>query len=210
MLFRMGAVLLALSLLPNSQAFTIPTSFLPKSGAAGVLEIGVTVVEQSSYQGKWRLSSTNLRVSRSTSSKPTEATASDDDEAEAAKTGATLASAKVASGEPPVSLTMTDPVSKFRKLKDLMWIREAVEDVTAAEFACSVEGSSEGEKDASLRRKRKRAVDYEKMLSNLDRRVRDMIPELKDIEEEEAWKLNEKRGMGRFAYTDEERDDFLR
>jgi hypothetical protein len=91
-----------------------------------------------------------------------------------------------------------------------MWIREAVEDVTAAEFACSVEGSSETEKDASLRRKRKRAVDYEKMLSNLDRRVRDMIPEKKGIPIDDSWTLNQNRGMGRFAYTAEQREELLR
>lgn len=94
-----------------------------------------------------------------------------------------------------------------------MWIREAVEDVTAAEFACSVEGSSEGEKDASLRRKRKRAVDYEKMLSNLDRRVRDMIPEARGSaanRSDEALKLDPNKGMGRFAYTPQQREELLR
>jgi hypothetical protein len=96
-------------------------------------------------------------------------------------------------------------VSKFRKLKDIMWIREAVEDVTAAEFACSVEGSSEGEKDASLRRKRKRAVDYEKMLSNLDRRLTDMVPG-----GDETWELDEGKGMGRYSYSPSEREELLR
>ena len=86
-----------------------------------------------------------------------------------------------------------------------MWIREAVEDVTAAEFACSVEGSSEGEKDASLRRKRKRAVDYEKMLANLDRRLNDMVPG-----GEETWELEESKGMGRYAYSPSEREELLR
>lgn len=98
-----------------------------------------------------------------------------------------------------------DSVSKFRKLKDIMWIREAVEDVTAAEFACSVEGSSEGEKDASLRRKRKRAVDYEKMLANLDRRLNDMVPGA-----DETWELDEGKGMGRYAYSSSERGELLR
>lgn len=112
----------------------------------------------------------------------------------------------------------TDPVSKFRKLKDIMWIREAVEDVTAAEFACSVEGSSEGEKDASLRRKRKRAVDYEKMLSNLDRRLTDMIPpilgevngDVNGSNDDDSWELDETKGMGRYAYSSTEREDLLK
>jgi hypothetical protein len=89
-------------------------------------------------------------------------------------------------------------------LKDLMWIREAREDLTAAEFACKVEatssstttgqgkngGGSIGTSAGSIvgtasstpttsaaaesRRKRKRAVDYEKLMSQLNQRIRDM------------------------------------
>jgi hypothetical protein len=77
-----------------------------------------------------------------------------------------------------------------------MWIREATEDLTAAEFACKVEatstpprsqsgGSSGGSAStaasaatpssaADSRRKRKRAVDYEKLISQLNQRIRDM------------------------------------
>ena len=84
-----------------------------------------------------------------------------------------------------------------------------MEDVTAAEFACSVEGSSEGEKDASLRRKRKRAVDYEKMLSNLDKRVQDMIPGAMNVSEGKL-KLDKNKGMGRFAFTEQQREELLR
>lgn len=147
------------------------------------------------------ISPTTLWVS--TSSETTNETASDDEDG--STDGLALESANLASAKAPPSLP-TDPVSKFRKLKDIMWIREAVEDVTAADFACSVEGSSEGEKDASLRRKRKRAVDYEKMLSNLDRRLVDMIPG----GSEKNWKLDENVGMGRFAYSSTERQELLR
>lgn len=98
------------------------------------------------------------------------------------------------------------PVSKFRKLKDIMWIREAVEDLTAAEFACSVD-SPERRSDS----KQKRAVDYEKLLAQLDRRVSDMlcqsIDEL-DLSEGEP-ELDKSSGMGRYAYTADQRSALL-
>lgn len=100
---------------------------------------------------------------------------------------------------------LDNPVSKFRKLKDIMWIREATEDLTAAEFACSVE--SEQEKDD---KKKKRAVDYEKLLSQLDRRVGDMIclpfEEINGSQPE----ILENQGMGRFAYSQEQRVALLK
>ena len=92
-------------------------------------------------------------------------------------------------------------VARLRRLKDLMWVREAREDLTAAEFACSVESgaavgtASGGVADrtsaspsgsAPSRRaaasaasspattKRRRAVDYEKLMSQLNQRIRDM------------------------------------
>lgn len=70
--------------------------------------------------------------------------------------------------------------TRLRRLKDRMWLREAREDLTAAEFACSVESALGSEastttvSSSSTRRKRKRAVDYEKLLSQLNLRVRDM------------------------------------
>lgn len=102
----------------------------------------------------------------------------------------------------------TDPVSKFRKLKDIMWTREAVEDVTAAEFACSVEASARFQ-DESLRRHRKRAVDYEKMLTNLNRRISDMKCEPFELIDDTDTELDETQGMGRFSCTPEERKELL-
>jgi hypothetical protein len=64
------------------------------------------------------------------------------------------------------SSSSTTATSRLRRLKDLMWIREAREDVTAAEFALSVERTS---------RVKKRAVDYEKLLGQLHRRLTDMM-----------------------------------
>ena len=50
-------------------------------------------------------------------------------------------------------------VTRLRRLKDLVWVREALEDLTAAEFACSVEAhEAEGETDETVQKKRKRAV----------------------------------------------------
>lgn len=64
--------------------------------------------------------------------------------------------------------------SKLRRLKDLMWVRETLEDLTAAEFACTVESTSSAHSDEGGRSRRKRAVDYEKLLGQLNRRLFDM------------------------------------
>lgn len=114
-------------------------------------------------------------------------------------------------------------VSKFRQLKDVMWIREALEDWTAAEFALSVERQSEGTSsdsdDSSIQtstsastnsRKKKRAVDYEKLLSQLTKRIEDMTCQPFDnykplVDDDGALRLDENLGMGRYAYTKEER-----
>ena len=78
--------------------------------------------------------------------------------------------------------------SKLRRLKDRMWVREALEDLTSADFACSIEeatknaeafsgaGNGDGEEMSRLekRKKRKRAVDFENIISKLDRKVEEM------------------------------------
>lgn len=119
-------------------------------------------------------------------------------------------------------------VSKFRQLKDVMWIRETLEDWTAAEFALSVERQSEGASNAngkvvdgnpsslsaasnsSRKETKKRAVDYEKLLSQITKRIEDMTcqPFVEDsdlVDEEGVLQMDEKSGMGRYAYTNEER-----
>jgi hypothetical protein len=60
---------------------------------------------------------------------------------------------------------------KYRRLKDMMWVRETLEDLTAAEFACTVEAATE---KVPPKRPRKRAVDYEKLLLQLNQRIRDL------------------------------------
>ena len=72
--------------------------------------------------------------------------------------------------------------SKLRQLKDRMWVREALEDITAAEFASSLslEDASESDADSSgnipgeARRKKKRAVDFDNVLNKLDARIEEM------------------------------------
>ena len=121
------------------------------------------------------------------------------------------------------SLGVDASVSKFRKLKDIMWIRETLEDWTAAEFALSVEQQSEGNvsgnEDRSSsstvlstppRKAKKRTVDYEKLLSQLTKRVEDMtceafVEDMLSVDGCGHVQLNENRGMGRYAYSKEER-----
>eukprot|EP00574_Skeletonema_japonicum_P006815 CAMPEP_0201718360 /NCGR_PEP_ID=MMETSP0593-20130828/3881_1 /ASSEMBLY_ACC=CAM_ASM_000672 /TAXON_ID=267983 /ORGANISM="Skeletonema japonicum, Strain CCMP2506" /LENGTH=617 /DNA_ID=CAMNT_0048208639 /DNA_START=184 /DNA_END=2033 /DNA_ORIENTATION=+ len=73
--------------------------------------------------------------------------------------------------KPPPSLA-----SKLRQLKDRMWVRETLEDLTAAEFASSLTvedrttSSSTGENQSN----RKRAVDFENVLNKLDARIEEM------------------------------------
>ncbi|GAX25775.1 hypothetical protein FisN_8Hh323 [Fistulifera solaris] len=115
------------------------------------------------------------------------------------------------------SKTTTEPESasaKLRRLKDLMWVRETLEDMTAAEFAISVETLASDPK-----RKRKRAVDYEKLIGQLNKRIRDLGcegPEVggkPDEETESSSLLNcalqPGVGMGSVVYTDNERTALL-
>jgi hypothetical protein len=144
--------------------------------------------------------------------------------------------------------TSPPTVSKFRQLKDVMWVRECLEDLTAAEFALSVEEQSESSilRDTSntingsdqnlstkrpvpspqqqLPRKKKRAVDYEKLLSQLTKRIEDMTCDSFVWKGEAQMKvenqktgdgtrivtydipiLEKDRGMGRYAYSGDER-----
>jgi len=78
--------------------------------------------------------------------------------------------------KPPTS-SSPSVASKLRQLKDRMWVREALEDLTAAEFASSLTvedtqgtSSSTGENQSN----RKRAVDFENVLNKLDARIEEM------------------------------------
>lgn len=66
--------------------------------------------------------------------------------------------------------------SKLRLLKDRMWVREALEDLTAAEFASSltVEDTQAPLSTGGNQSNRKRAVDFENVLNKLDARIEEM------------------------------------
>ena len=119
--------------------------------------------------------------------------------------------------------------SKLRQLKDRMWVRETLEDVTAAQFASSL--SLETESDKSKLQPKKRAVDFENVLNKLDRRVEEMCVLTNESEagdrpcyildrrimgdegdvtlDKTCYALSEKKGMGRIVCTIEEREELL-
>jgi len=127
-----------------------------------------------------------------------------------------------ASTHSPVGLSSTTVSSpqpsgqKLRLLKDLMWVREAQEDLTAAEFACSVEAHDSSSSTTATTtsaavetpRKRKRAVDYEKLLDRLNRRIRDMGCEAQG-DGSVSCILQPNVGMGSVVYNDDQRQALL-
>ncbi len=95
--------------------------------------------------------------------------------------------------------------NKVRRLRDFMWIRETLEDLTAAEFAINLDQAST---DASKRRKR--AVDYDNLLSKLNRRIRDLSCERGSEEScDEFDKVTPGKGMGCTVYSDQERENLF-
>lgn len=100
---------------------------------------------------------------------------------------------------------LSEGISKFRRLKDLMWVREAQEDLTAAQFAISIDASTSG------RRKQKRAIDYDNLLNQLDRRIRDLIcVDQAGCEVSDTLKLTAGKGSGSIAYTETQRNSLLK
>lgn len=98
--------------------------------------------------------------------------------------------------------------SRFRKLKDMIWIRETVEDLTAAEFACSVELASLQDPEDQSGRKRRRAVDYDKLLGQLNKRLRDMGCLVDDNDSDAVFcELDSGIGMGTTVYDEEQREE---
>jgi hypothetical protein len=109
--------------------------------------------------------------------------------------------------------------SKLRTLKDRMWVREALEDLTAAEFACSLAASTGTEQDDSGKNK-KNSVDFENILAKLEKRIEDMcVVSAADeksstciasypVDEDDGlcWNLKKNVGMGSVTYTDDQRD----
>ena len=97
--------------------------------------------------------------------------------------------------------------NRFRQLKDLVWIRETVEDLTAAEFACSVELASMQEQEEDQSRKRRRAVDYDKLLAQLNKRLRDLGCMVDDNDDSDVvfCELDSSIGKGTTVYNDAQR-----
>lgn len=116
------------------------------------------------------------------------------------------------SSTPSVSLPGNH--TKLQRLKDKMWIRETKEDLTAAEFACSLDASPQG--DEKRKKKRKRAVDYEKLLSKLEQSILDMCCDNKfecevNLDRDQDDNLvPSANGKGNICYTLEQRQALLK
>eukprot|EP00581_Thalassiosira_minuscula_P011707 CAMPEP_0183720064 /NCGR_PEP_ID=MMETSP0737-20130205/12784_1 /TAXON_ID=385413 /ORGANISM="Thalassiosira miniscula, Strain CCMP1093" /LENGTH=626 /DNA_ID=CAMNT_0025949875 /DNA_START=402 /DNA_END=2282 /DNA_ORIENTATION=- len=80
--------------------------------------------------------------------------------------------------EATATATATKPLktaSKLRQLKDRMWVREALEDLTAAEFASSLSVEDDDvDENTKKKKSRKRAVDFDNCLNKLDARIDEM------------------------------------
>jgi hypothetical protein len=135
-----------------------------------------------------------------------------------------------------VSPNVNSPTSqtKLRRLKDRMWVRETLEDITAAEFACTIalSTSSITTSSQSSRKKKSRSVDFDNILGNLNKRIEDMcvaatVGEAKNLgvpcyhwdkssttnthgaETDFCWMIRENVGMGSVTYTAQQRDALL-
>lgn len=106
-----------------------------------------------------------------------------------ASTSTTSDTSSTSNSMPPPEKKMN--ASKLRQLKDRMWVRETLEDITAAEFASSLSVEEEDDNnnnnsggDASSSNgsngkynnngRRKRAVDFDNVLKKLDSRIEAM------------------------------------
>ena len=122
--------------------------------------------------------------------------------------------------------------TKLQILKDRMWVRETLEDLTAAEFACSIAMASTitTTGQSSSRIKKSQSVDYDNILGNLNRRIEEMCVATTVGEAEQlgvtfhtlnvvktqvssiddvCWILREHVGKGSVTYTSEQRDALL-
>lgn len=120
---------------------------------------------------------------------------------------------------------------KLRRLKDRLWVRETLEDLTTAEFACRVEQhtpeisnnnkTSNPSSLAPLMQRKERAVDFENILGKLERRLNEMCVVdsnssfAADDETTSAalqknrYKLIDGRGLGSVVYTHQQREALL-
>lgn len=84
-----------------------------------------------------------------------------------------------------------------------MWVREAQEDLTAAQFAISI--------DANVAGNKKRAIDYDNLLNQLDRRIRDLVcGDDVECQVSDSPKLTPGKGSGSIVYTESKRNTLLK
>ena len=184
---------------------------------------------------------TKLQVSGSVSSKSETTSSNNDEEKNNGKQLPSLFPKKTKKSSSSNSDQPTTPAdddenngnaaSKFRTLKDYMWRRDTLEDLAAAEFACSVEASDDNvdddEQSSSLSssslegnggttRRKRRAVDYEKLVTKLNKRIQDMLGGRRYIDENgralggQTLSIVKGRGMGRVVYTEAQRTRLLK
>lgn len=111
---------------------------------------------------------------------------------------------------PRISTGAKSPFTRVRRLRDLMWVRETLEDLTAAEFAINLDNIMIDVDDT--KQKRKRAVDYDNLLTKLNRRIMDLgcEPQTEDCEYEQIAEVTPGRGMGSIAYSDQQRETLFK
>jgi len=113
--------------------------------------------------------------------------------------------------EPQPSQPKQAATQRLRRLKDLVWVRETLEDLTSAEFATAVEAAAITGDDQDQKR-RKRAVDYEKLLTQLNKRIRDLgcsFPENPSRDTSFTCQLTPGVGSASEVYDDEQRQLIL-
>lgn len=131
------------------------------------------------------------------------------------------------------TISNSSSYTRIRRLKDRMWVRETLEDITAAEFACTLDSLTVDDEEENKRKKTKRAVDFENILNKLDKRIEDMCTQSTFSDEdntgaacfpldhnllsnnfypssdEKCWVLTPGKGMGSLVYTIDQRDALL-
>jgi len=112
--------------------------------------------------------------------------------------------------------------SKLRQLKDRMWVRETLEDLTTAEFATSLESlnsnNSNNNNNDKSSSSSSNAVDFEALVRKLNKRIEEMscsdVRHDKDdvminIGDGSCYILQKNSGMGSVVYTHEQREALL-
>lgn len=176
-------------------------------------------------QRRW-ISTTTLDASTIGDSASSSSDIKEDEENEAVKETATAMAVDGeahSSASSTSSLETSKPVTivrqyRLKRLKDYIWVRETLEDLTAAEFACSVEAqqmddddssSSNNNNTESAKSRRKRAVDYEKLLLQLNKRVREMGCSFAPQDSQFTCVLQSGVGSGSVVYSDSQRQRLL-